>query len=148
MRERYLEAFDSIRIDNLHGDRIVSEYAPDGRTSETVFAIQGQSLGIRVGTAITLLSRSGDVPDETGKKSILYRDFHQARAEGRRAALLSSLEAPEINSGLHGIPTPARNWVAVQADVGQPELERMALIARPVRGSLLRRKDGKRRVLG
>ena len=26
MRERYLEAFDAIRIDNLHGDRIISEY--------------------------------------------------------------------------------------------------------------------------
>ena len=34
MRERYLEAFDAIRIDNLHGDRIISEYAPDGHTSE------------------------------------------------------------------------------------------------------------------
>ena len=32
MRERYLEAFDVVRIDNLHGDRIISEYAPDGRT--------------------------------------------------------------------------------------------------------------------
>ena len=29
MRERYLEAFDAIRIDNLHGDRIISEYAPE-----------------------------------------------------------------------------------------------------------------------
>ena len=55
MRERYLEAFDAIRIDNLHGDRIISEYAPDGHTSETVFAIQGQSPGIRVGTAILML---------------------------------------------------------------------------------------------
>ena len=34
MRERYLEAFETIRIDNLHGDRIISEYTPDGRTSE------------------------------------------------------------------------------------------------------------------
>ena len=30
MRERYLEVFDEIRTDNLHGDRIISEYAPDG----------------------------------------------------------------------------------------------------------------------
>ena len=37
MRERYLEVFDKVYIDNLHGDRIVSEYAPDGRTSEAVF---------------------------------------------------------------------------------------------------------------
>ena len=43
MRERYLEAFDSVYIDNLHGDRIISEYAPDGRTSETVFSMRGQS---------------------------------------------------------------------------------------------------------
>ena len=56
MRERYLEAFDAIRIDNLHGDRIISEYAPDGRTSETVFALSGQSPGIKVGTSIALLS--------------------------------------------------------------------------------------------
>ena len=60
MRERYLEAFDAIRIDNLHGDRISSEYAPDGRTSETVMAIQGQSPGIKVGTAIAMLSKSDD----------------------------------------------------------------------------------------
>ena len=57
MRERYLEVYDSIRIDNLHGDRIISEYAPDGHTSETVFALQGQSPGIKVGTSITLLSK-------------------------------------------------------------------------------------------
>ena len=99
MRERYLEAFDAIRIDNLHGDRIISEYAPDGRTSETVFAIQGQSPGIRVGTAITLLSKSGTVSDVNGNRSVLYRDFHQARAEGRRTALLNSLDAPAVDSG-------------------------------------------------
>ena len=97
MRERYLEVFDAIRIDNLHGDRIISEYAPDGRTSETVFAIQGQSPGIRIGTAITLLSRSG--PVTKGNTHIHYRDFHQARADERRAALLSSIDEAEMDSG-------------------------------------------------
>ena len=99
MRERYLEAFDAIRIDNLHGDRIISEYAPDGRTSETVFAVQGQSPGIRIGTAITLLSRSGDSSGEIVSGRIRYRDFHQARAEERRSALLNSLDSAEIDSG-------------------------------------------------
>ena len=99
MRERYLEAFDNIRIDNLHGDRIISEYAADGRTSETVFAIQGQSPGIRIGTAITLLSKSGGVSDKNGKGHIRYRDFHQARAEERRTALLSSLDPGGIDAG-------------------------------------------------
>ena len=97
MRERYLEAFDAIRIDNLHGDRIISEYAPDGHTSETVMAIQGQSPGIRVGTSITLLSKAS-VAESTDKR-ILYRDFHQARASERRQALLDSLEAPDIDAG-------------------------------------------------
>ena len=97
MRERYLEAFDTIRIDNLHGDRIISEYAPDGRTSETVFALPGQSPGIKVGTGIALLSRSGTGATTGGR--ILYRDFHQARAAERRQAMLESLDAPDADSG-------------------------------------------------
>ena len=97
MRERYLEAFDAIRIDNLHGDRIISEYAPDGHTSETVFALQGQSPGIKVGTSITLMSKAP--VDESTDKRILYRDFHQARASERRQALLDSLKASDIDSG-------------------------------------------------
>ena len=99
MRERYLDAFDAIRIDNLHGDRIISEYSPNGRTSETVMAVQGQSSGIKVGTAITLLSKSGNVADGNGNRRIFYRDFHQARAEERRTALLRSLDAPAMDSG-------------------------------------------------
>ncbi len=98
MRERYLEAFDAIRIDNLHGDRIISEYAPDGRTSETVMAIQGQSPGIKVGTAIALLSKFTDGSSSTGRR-ILYRDFHEARADERRSSLLKSLDSPAIDSG-------------------------------------------------
>ena len=112
MRERYLEAFDSIRIDNLHGDRIISEYAPDGHTSETVFAIQGQSPGIRVGTAISMLSKAGAFSDENGNGCILYRDFHQARAGARRGALLNSLNTPTIDSGYIEIQP--------QIDIGLP----------------------------
>ncbi|MCY3913937.1 MAG: N-6 DNA methylase [Chloroflexi bacterium] len=99
MRERYLEAFDAIRIDNLHGDRIISEYAPDGRTSETVMAIQGQSPGIRVGTAIALLTKSDAAAVSPGARHLRYRDFHEARAEERRQALLESLTGPRIDSG-------------------------------------------------
>ena len=100
MRERYLEAFDLIRIDNLHGDRIISEYAPDGRTSETVFALRGQSPGIKVGTSIALLSRSGSASDsKVPSGRVWYRDFDQARADERRRALLDSLDAPTIDAG-------------------------------------------------
>ena len=92
MRERYLEAFDLIRIDNLHGDRIISEYAPDGQTSETVFALRGQSPGIKVGTSIALLSRFGSASDLEGPSGrVQYRDFDQARADERQRALLGSV---------------------------------------------------------
>ncbi|MCY3922330.1 MAG: N-6 DNA methylase, partial [Chloroflexi bacterium] len=95
MRERYLDAFDTIRVDNLHGDRIISEYAPDGRTSETVFAIQGKSPGIRIGTAIAMLTKT----TAPNGDQLLYRDFDEARAEERRSALLDSLNAPSIDTG-------------------------------------------------
>ncbi len=98
MRERYLEAFDAVRIDNLHGDRIISEYAPDGRTSETVFALRGQSPGIKVGTSIALFTKSG-VAETSTEGRVQYRDFHQAKAEDRRLALLESLNAADLDAG-------------------------------------------------
>lgn len=94
MRERFLEKFDRMWIDNLHGDRIISEYAPDGRTSETIFAITGASTGIKVGTQISLLVRK-----PIQRESILYyRDVQDARAEERRASLLASLECDGFNA--------------------------------------------------
>ena len=107
MRERYLEAFDAVRIDNLHGDRIISEYAPDGRTSETAFSIRGQSPGIKVGTSIALLSKSSAAANSVEGGKVRYRDFHQARAEDRRKAMLESLEASDIDAG----------YVSLQPDV-------------------------------
>ena len=104
MRQRYLDAFDIVRIDNLHGDRIISEYAPDGRTSETVFAIQGKSPGIRVGTAIAMLTKSS----RSTPNQVLYRDFDQARAEERREALLASLDSPNQNGGYKTLPLRSR----------------------------------------
>ena len=103
MRERYLDVFDAVRIDNLHGDRIISEYAPDGRTSETVFALRGQSPGIKIGTSIALLSRSGIDSDTPEGKRILYRDFHQAKADERRHALLNSLDDAGIDTGYSSV---------------------------------------------
>jgi len=107
MRERYLDAFDTIFIDNLHGDRIISEYAPDGRTSETVFAMQGHSPGIRIGTAVTTMVRKPNSQQNNKDGQIYYRDFHQARAESRRNALLESLKKPDLHSDYTSItPKP------------------------------------------
>lgn len=97
MRERYLEVFDRIWIDNLHGDRIISEYAPDGRTSETIFAMDKFSPGIKIGTAITLMVKAAKSLNGNPAK-VLYRDFEQARASERRSALLDSLNVSGVAS--------------------------------------------------
>jgi predicted helicase len=97
MRERYLTAFDEIWIDNLHGDRIISEYSPDGKTSETVFALEGTSPGIKIGTAVSLLVlKEGH---ENSRGVVRYRDMNQARAAERRGALIASLDDPDFSAG-------------------------------------------------
>ncbi|MCY7277828.1 MAG: DNA methyltransferase, partial [Phormidesmis sp. CAN_BIN44] len=123
MRERYIERFDSIWIDNLHGDRIISEYAPDGRTSETVFAMQGTSVGIKIGTAISLLVAK-DPKESLEKCKILYRDVDQARASERRKSLVSSLENADFDNHYTqlspaialGLPLKPRKF-----DIGYPD---------------------------
>ena len=88
MRHHLQESFNSIYIDNLHGDRRISEYAPDDRTSETVFAMQGTSVGIKVGTAVATLVKTGEPVEHS---AIHYRDFEDARAAERRGHLLASV---------------------------------------------------------
>lgn len=87
MREHYLEVFNKVWIDNLHGDRIISEVAPDGKPSNTIFAVQGNSPGIKVGTAISLMT----VNENENFHSILYKDFEKSNPQARRAALIESL---------------------------------------------------------
>lgn len=89
MRHHLLQNFSNIFVDNLHGDRKISEYAPDGNTSETVFAVAGKSVGIRIGTSISTLIRTGVT---TSEAKLNYRDFHDARASNRRLSLLRSLK--------------------------------------------------------
>ena len=61
MRERYLEAFDAIRIDCLNGDKYkTGKVAPDGSPDPSIFSAAGDPVGIQVGTAITTLVRKAD----------------------------------------------------------------------------------------
>src|SRR5438105_7131175 len=58
MRERYLEAFDKIWIDNLNGDKYrTGKLTPDGEPDPSVFSTETNREGIQVGTAISLLVR-------------------------------------------------------------------------------------------
>ena len=61
MRERYLEAFDAIRIDCLNGDKYkTGKVAPDGSPDPSIFSTEGNPVGIQVGTAIATLVRKTD----------------------------------------------------------------------------------------
>ena len=60
MRQRIVERFDKIWIDNLNGDsRDTGKLTPDGAPDPSVFSTRHNREGIRVGTAITLLVRTG-----------------------------------------------------------------------------------------
>ncbi len=94
MRQHLLRSFDRFWVENMHGNRQISEYAPDGRTSETVFAIPGFSVGIQQGVVLSLWAKSG----KPGGPTVLYRDdIADARAVERRAHLLDTLAAADFD---------------------------------------------------
>ncbi len=67
MRERFLDAFDVIRIDCLNGDKYkTGKTTPDGAPDPSIFSTPEDPVGIQVGTAITTLVRRADhAPAET-----------------------------------------------------------------------------------
>ena len=61
MRERYLEAFDVVRIDCLNGDKYkTGKVSPDGLPDPSIFSTESDPVGIQVGTAIVTLVRKAD----------------------------------------------------------------------------------------
>ncbi|MGH6636734.1 MAG: type ISP restriction/modification enzyme, partial [Gammaproteobacteria bacterium] len=58
MRERFVEAFDGIRIDNLQGDKYrTGKLTPTGEPDPSAFSTPQNREGIQVGTAIATLVR-------------------------------------------------------------------------------------------
>ena len=87
MRERYLEAFDAVRIDCLNGDVRKGGKTPDGSPDPSVFTVPGNSVGIQVGTAIATLVRKGDHAPASGI------GLRHLWGRGKRAELLATAEA-------------------------------------------------------
>ena len=70
MRERYLEAFDAIRIDCLNGDKYkTGKVAPDGTPDPSIFSTEGDPVGIQVGTAIATLVRKAEHARRPGRSA-------------------------------------------------------------------------------
>ena len=88
MRERYLEAFDAIRIDCLNGDKYkTGKTTPDGTPDPSIFSTPSAPVGIQVGTAIATLVRKADhVPAET-------IGFRHLWGQAKREELMETAEA-------------------------------------------------------
>ena len=100
LRKHLLDSFDHFWIENLHGNRKISEYAPDGRTSETIFAIRGFSVGIQQGVATSLWVKTGKARKASETAEVLFRDdLQEAKAEERRQHLLDTLKAKRFDAG-------------------------------------------------
>ena len=105
MRERYLEAFDVVRVDCLNGDKYkTGKVAPDGSPDPSIFSTESAPVGIQVGTAIaTLVRKSDHAPADGVHIRHLWgqakRDQLSATAETDPVALYERLE-PVLPLGL------------------------------------------------
>ena len=92
MRERYLDAFDAVRIDCLNGDKYkTGKVAPDGSPDPSIFSTEGDPMGIQVGTAITTLVRKAE---HASAKEVGFRHLW---GQAKREELLKSSEVePDV----------------------------------------------------
>ena len=110
MRERYLDAFDAVRIDCLNGDKYkTGKVAPDGSSDPSIFSTPSDPVGIQVGTAIATLVRKGDhaPAGAVGFRHLWGQAKHvelMATAETEPSTLYDSIE-PVLPLGLPFVPT-------------------------------------------
>ncbi|HUZ00750.1 MAG TPA: type ISP restriction/modification enzyme, partial [Thermomicrobiaceae bacterium] len=105
MRERYLEAFDGIWIDNLNGDKFkTGKLTPEGEPDPSVFSTEQNREGIQVGTAVATMVRR---EQHAAAATVHYREFW---GRGKRAELLHAAD--------HG--GPAHQKVSPAPELGLP----------------------------
>ncbi|MXZ76488.1 MAG: N-6 DNA methylase [Gemmatimonadetes bacterium] len=116
MRERFLDVFDSIRIDCLNGDKYkTGKVTPDGSPDPSIFSTPSDPVGIQVGTAITTLVRK---VNHTPAKEIGFRNlWGRTKREELMATATSDPDAlydhikPPLPLGLPFVRTAvSKNW--------------------------------------
>ena len=107
MRERYLEAFDAIRIDCLNGDKYrTGKTTPDGDPDPSIFSTPEDPVGIQVGTAITTLVRKRKADHAPANKVAFRHLWGQTKREDLIATAetepdaLYDCFAPSLSLGL------------------------------------------------
>lgn len=109
MREKYLEVFDTISVDNLNGDKYrTGKVAPDGTPDPSVFSTPFNREGIQVGTAVvTLVKTSNNVTSASVK-------FRNLWGKGKLGELQS--DAAKLETGIK----PVYEVVTPPVELGFP----------------------------
>jgi N-6 DNA Methylase len=99
MRERYLEAFDAIRVDCLNGDKYkTGKTTPEGEPDPSIFSTGHNREGVQVGTAIATLIR------KFSHSPAAAVEFRQVWGAAKRQELLDTAEAEPATLYAHVIP--------------------------------------------
>ena len=94
MRERYLEAFDKIWIDNLNGDKYkTGKLTPEGKPDPSIFSTERNREGIQVGTAIALFVR------KENHQNVATIEFKNFWGKEKRKEILETLN--ESNESIY-----------------------------------------------
>ena len=106
MRQRYLDAFDIVRIDNLNGDKYrTGKLTPDGDSDPSIFSTSDDPVGIQVGTAIATLVRkeSHQSAEQIDWRELWGKGKLQELDESTESGLSAQYQKLEPMAGL-GLP--------------------------------------------
>ena len=113
MRERYLEAFDTIRIDCLNGDKYrTGKTTPDGDPDPSIFSTPEDPVGIQVGTAITTLVRKRKADHAPANKVAFRHLWGQAKREELTATADTEPRCSSTTASRRACPSacPSLEW--------------------------------------
>ena len=116
MRQRFLGAFQRMWFDCMNGDsRETGKRTPDGEPDPSVFSSDHNRQGIRVGTAVALMVRTGQ---GGGTPAVLYRDFWGTE---KRAELVASLTSANLNASYRAAAPAAANRFSLRPETVSDE---------------------------
>lgn len=96
MRSRLLAEFDSLWFDCMNGDsRETGKLTPEGKPDPSVFSTEWNREGIRVGTAVGLIVKTGRQRDISASPIVRFRHFW---GSCKRAELFSSLDVADFDT--------------------------------------------------
>ncbi len=88
MRERYLDAFDVVRVDCLNGDKYkTGKTTPEGAPDPSIFSTPEDPVGIQIGTAIATLVR------KPGHEPAQQVDFRHLWGQSKHGELVETAES-------------------------------------------------------